>query len=293
MARSGGDGGVHHAVHDPVRRPRRAGQAAARRHEHAQPGRVVERVEGPSHVHVHASEEREVPRRLPGQRRGREVLVRALQRRQCHAAEGQGQGRPDRLAHTGALRSEGAVARLHALLRHHRLRRRLDRPQALRRQGRRGRLQEGADRRGPLSRRVLQPRRGDRPRGVRRLLAQGAEHQAPCDAHDDRGDHARGRAEAGRGRSRVSVRRARRRGAAPDAGHQAGGAAADRRVLARVARAVGSEVTVARPPGAPGRQPRPRPSGDQPGRDARLLTPHGQHRPAHLPVRDRDGTARL
>ena len=37
------------------------------------------------------------------------------------------------------------------------------------------------------------------------------------------------------------------------------------------ARPVGPEVAVARPARAPGRQPRHRPAGDQPGRDARLL----------------------
>ena len=48
------------------------------------------------------------------------------------------------------LRAQGAVARLHGVLRHLGHRRRLDRAQEVRREGRRGRLQEGADRRRAL-----------------------------------------------------------------------------------------------------------------------------------------------
>ena len=53
---------------------------------------------------------------------------------------------------------------------------------------------------------------------------------------------------------------------------------AARRRLPRSARAVGSEVPVARPARAAGRQPRPRPQRAQPGRDARALA----SRPAAL-----------
>src|SRR5207249_6170058 len=67
---------------------------------------------------------------------------------------------------------------------------------------------------------------------------------------------------------------------------QAGGTAAHRRLLAGAARTVGSEIAVARPPRAAGRESRHRPQGDQPGRDPRLLAPDGLDRPAHLPVRD-------
>ena len=49
-----------------------------------------------------------------------------------------------------AVPPEGALARLHHLLRHHGDRRRLDRAEEVRRAGRRRRLQEGADRRRPL-----------------------------------------------------------------------------------------------------------------------------------------------
>ena len=58
-----------------------------------------------------------------------------------------------------ALRPQGAVAGLHDVLRDLRHRRRLDRAQGLRREGRRRRLQAGADRRRPLQVRELQPRR--------------------------------------------------------------------------------------------------------------------------------------
>ena len=69
------------------------------------------------------------------------------QRRRRHAAQGEGQGGPGRRRAPRALRAQGAVAGLHDLLRHHRHRRRLDRAQEVRREGRRRRLQEGAHRR--------------------------------------------------------------------------------------------------------------------------------------------------
>src|SRR5919109_680976 len=50
--------------------------------------------------------------------------------------------------------------------------------------------------RGPVQGRVVHARRGDRARGLRRLLAQDAQRQADRHALDDGGDDARGRAEA-------------------------------------------------------------------------------------------------
>ena len=70
-----------------------------------------------------------------------------------------------------ALQAEGAVARLSDLL-CDRQRRRLDRAEEIRREGRRRRVQEGADRRRPLQIRVVQPRRRAGARSLRRLLAQ-------------------------------------------------------------------------------------------------------------------------
>ena len=76
------------------------------------------------------------------------------------------------------LQAEEAVAGLPDLLRQ-RHRRRLDRAEEIRREGRRGRLQEGADRRRPVQVRLVHPRRGTGAGGVRGVLAQDAERQAP------------------------------------------------------------------------------------------------------------------
>ena len=58
-------------------------------------------------------------------------------------------------------------------------RRRLDRAEEIRREGRRRRLQEGADRRRPLQVRLVHAGRRAGAGGVRGLLAQDAERQAP------------------------------------------------------------------------------------------------------------------
>ena len=60
------------------------------------------------------------------------------------APQGHGEGDPGRRPRPRALRAQGAVARLHDLLRHHRRRRGLDRAEEVRRAGRRGRLPQGA-----------------------------------------------------------------------------------------------------------------------------------------------------
>ena len=72
------------------------------------------------------------------------------------------------------LSPEGAVAGLHDLLRDVGHRRGVDRAEEVRREGGRGRLQEGAHRRRTVPVRELQPRRRPRDGGVRGLLAQGA-----------------------------------------------------------------------------------------------------------------------
>ena len=73
-------------------------------------------------------------------------------------------------------------------------------PKQVRREGRRGRLQEGADRRRALSLRVVLA--GDRAGagGLRRLLAQDAGGQAPGHARHPRSVHAPGGPQARRGR---------------------------------------------------------------------------------------------
>jgi hypothetical protein len=149
LARSRRDRGAHHAVHGPVRAARCPHQADAVRAHHAEPGRVVVRLQGRADVRVRPPQGRQVPQRRPGDRRRRQVHVRALQGRVGQGPQGQGQGGAGRGAEPGALRAEGAVARLHGLLRHLGDRRGVDRAQEIRREGRRGRLQEGADRRRP------------------------------------------------------------------------------------------------------------------------------------------------
>src|SRR5262249_32932758 len=88
-------------------------------------GRVVDDVEGRAHVGVRPPEGSEVPQRRASDGRGREVLVRALQGWRGGAlsrprARGAGGG-----SGPGAIRAEGAVARLHDVLRNERLGRRL------------------------------------------------------------------------------------------------------------------------------------------------------------------------
>ena len=75
-------------------------------------------------------------------------------------------------------------------------RRGVDRAEEVRREGRRGRLQEGARRRRPVPLRLVPA--GDRAGagGLRRLLAQDAGGQAPGPARDPRPSHAAGRIQA-------------------------------------------------------------------------------------------------
>ena len=188
---------VHHAVHGAVRPARRAGEADARRRQHAEPRRVVDDVQGWAHVRVRPAQGREIPQRRSGHRGGREVLVRALSRPGGQAAQGPRARGADRRSRARALPTEGAVARFHDVLRHLRDGGRVDRAEEVRREGGRGRLQEGARRRRPLQVRELQPgyRSGDG--GLRGLLAQGAEREAPgIPQHarrDDAGGGAQGR----------------------------------------------------------------------------------------------------
>jgi peptide/nickel transport system substrate-binding protein len=69
----------------------------------------------------------------------------------------------------------------------------------IRREGRRGRFQESADRCRALQIRLVQARRGTRAGGIRPVLAQGAEREAPRLQGDPRRGHAIGCAQARRG----------------------------------------------------------------------------------------------
>ncbi len=145
-------------------------------------------------LHVHAAQERALPQRRAGDRGGREVLLRALQGRERHAPQGEGEGRAGARADPGPLRAQGALGRLHDVLRDHRLGGGVDRAEEVRAAGRRGRLQDRPGRRGALQGGLVQAGHRDRHGGLRRLLAQGALGEAPDHALDAGGDHARGRA---------------------------------------------------------------------------------------------------
>ena len=99
----------------------------------------------------------------------------------------------------GALPSEGGVAGLHDVLRHHRHRGRPRRAAQVRHPGRRRRFPQASYRRRPLQVRQPPARRGGRAGGVFRLLAQGAEREDAGDAQRARGDDARRDAEERRG----------------------------------------------------------------------------------------------
>ena len=122
--------------------------------------------------------------------------------------------------------------------------------------------------RGPLQVRRLHAGHRADARGLRGLLAEGSAGQAPGHALHPRRDHPCRRGEDRRGRRGLSLRRCRRGGPEALARNPGGGPPALRHLLAGLPGPVGPEVALARPAGAPGRQPRHRPAGHQPGRDA-------------------------
>ena len=145
-------------------------------------------------------------------------------------------------------------------------RRGLDRAEEVRGEGRRRGLQEGAGRRRPVQVRLVQAGRRAGAGGPRGLLAQAAARQDARLPRHPRRVHAAGRAQARRGRHRLLDHRRARRGAQEA---RRGSSSADAPHVHHVAalhRPVGPEVAVARQARAPGRQPRHRPAGHQPGR---------------------------
>src|SRR5207237_4587555 len=131
----------------------------------------------------------------------------------------------------------------------------LDRSQEIRREGWRGRLQEGAGGRGPLQVRLRHVGGGGRAGGVRSVLAQAAERSAARLQGHPRRIHAAGRAQARRGGHRLLHSRGARRGAAPHARPAAQVDRAPRHVLGLLSRAVGHEVSLAQHQAAPGGEP--------------------------------------
>src|SRR3989449_228031 len=126
------------------RSPRRAGEADAGGGQHAEPGRVVDGVEGRANLRVRPAAWGEVPHRRAGDGGGRQVLVRSVPWRRGQAPQGPRAGGPDRRSWPGALPIERSLAGLHDLLRHVRHRGGVDRAEALRGKGGRRRLQESA-----------------------------------------------------------------------------------------------------------------------------------------------------
>ena len=115
------------------------------------------------------------------------------------------------------------------------------------------------------------------------LLAQGARGEAPGLAQHPRRDHARGRAEARRGGHRLPLRPARwPRSSSARPGSSSARRCSHGHLLARLPRPVGSEVAVARPARAPGRQPRHRPEAINQAETLGLRQGHRRLRPAAM-----------
>ena len=187
----------------------------------------------------------DVPQRRAGDRGGREILLRALPRRGEGSAEGpgcRGRDRPMRGMSHFKLKNPWPDFLTFYAGSH---RRGLDRAEEICREGRRRRLQEGADRRRAVQVRLVQPGRRTGARGVRELLAQDAEREAPGAAGDPRRGDAAGGAEARRDRYRLFDPRRAGRGAAADAGADAEAGGHPVAVLAVLPGTVGCEVAVA------------------------------------------------
>ena len=113
LVRPRGDARDRHAVHGALRAARRDGEADAGQRHGAEPGRVVEPVQGRPRLRVRASPGREIPQRRPRHRRRREVLLRALSGRSVEGDEGQsrrGRGRGRAVGCASGSRSRGPIS---------------------------------------------------------------------------------------------------------------------------------------------------------------------------------------
>ena len=230
---------------------------------------------GPARLRLQAARGIEVPQRRSVHRGRREVQLPAVQGRQ--GAQGPRARRRDRQPVARALPSARAVPRFHDVLRHAGDGRGLDRAEEVRGEGRRRRIQEAADRARALQVRELHAGHRAGRGSLRGPLAEGAVREADGLQDDSRPHHARRGAEERRGRPRLHARRAGRARAEARSELPAGVLGRDRRPLPGILRPVGSEIAVARPARAAGRQPRDRSQGAQRGGDARRFTPDGQH----------------
>ena len=176
----------------------------------------------------------------------------------------------------GALRAARAVARLHDLLRHLRVRGRLGRAQEIHRAGGRGGLPQAPDRARALQVREHQPGHRAGHGGLRGLLAQDAVGEASRLQERARRHHAAGHAQAGRGGPRVSHRRPDGRGHQAGSQPQAGVFRWHRDHLSRLPGHVGSQVALARQARAAGGEPGHRPPRPQRRGDGGGLHSHRQ-----------------
>ncbi len=157
-----------HALRRAVRDPRRAGPPAPRPEDGAEPGRVVDGERRRARLRVQAAPRPQVPQRRRAHHRRREVELRALPGRGRQGVPGARAAGGDRGSARDPVPPEGALAGLHDLLRHHRLRRRHRAAPQVRRAGRGGRLPPAADRGRPLPLREPAAGHGRHPRGVHR-----------------------------------------------------------------------------------------------------------------------------
>ena len=149
---------------------------------------------------------------------GRQVFLRAVPGRGVRAREGARAERGGR-GPARTLPPQAAVARLHDVL-HELHGSGLDRAEEVRGEGGRRRLQEGPGGRRSVPIRILHPGRGDGPRGLRRLLAQGPRRETPGVSRHPRRVLTRGGLEARRSRRRILRARTAGRGGPAHEGAQ-------------------------------------------------------------------------
>src|SRR2546425_2972939 len=179
VVRSGRGDRSPHPLRGLLRAPRCAREADARQRHGAESGGVVERFAGRTHVRIRAASGHPLPQRRSTDGRRREVLLRALPRRFGEGVEGTGAAGPGRRPAPHTLPAQAAVARLPHLLCDARDRRDVDRPAAVRREGRRRRLQESPGGRRTIPIRLVHAWRRARAGRIRAVLAEESERQAP------------------------------------------------------------------------------------------------------------------
>ena len=240
VVRPRGDSGHHHALHGSLRAARRPGEAHARAtpRRRAWPSRGRSRKDGLVYEFVlrkgvlfHNGDPLTADDVKFSCERYRGAASKPLKDRVA-AVETPGSS-------ARAHPAQAALARLPDVL-HERHRRGLDRAAQVRGEGGRRGLQEGAGGRRSLQVRLLHARRRAGAGGLRAVLAEEPEREAPGAPGDPRRGHAAGRAQARRGGHRLLDPRRAGRGAAADAGPHAQARGHPGPVLALLRRPVGS-----------------------------------------------------